>query len=509
MPIFLQDVFKKSGVPTYTFVRPSEFNNIIVALRTHGRGLIIEGPSGIGKTTCIEKALEELRLNKNVCKLSARKKDDREFIETLPSCNGIGTVIVDDFHVLSEDLKASIADYMKVLADEERVNDKLILIGINKAGDSLIQLAPDLNNRVDTIKFERNPDNKIEELIGKGEDILNISFNTKPELVVLSKGSFHIVQYLCNELCTYDGVLQDQPQLTEIRVSLSVIKEKVLDEFGRTFYNKARTFSIGSKLKREGRAPYLHLLRWLSLSDNWTIQIDDIIRQYPAQKGSILQVVDKGYLTALIKNNETLQDVIHFDANSRILTIEDPKFMFYIQNILWSKFARQVGYISITFKSKYDFALSFAGENRDIAEKLSSHLIDTDIAVFYDKNEQHRILAENVEDYLAPIYNSEARFIVPLLSTSYPKKIWTKFESDNFRQRFGEKAVIPIWFSDCVPGLFDESKKYGGMVFDVNKDVNIQVAEIVEQLARKLQDARIEEEGMLEFEHVAPESPPN
>lgn len=494
MKTFLQDVFKKSGIPTYTFVRPTEYNKIIVSLRTHGRGLIIEGPSGIGKTTGIEKALEELGLNKNVCKLSARKKDDREFIQMLTAWKGIGTVIIDDFHVLTEDLKSTLADYMKVLADEERVNDKLILIGINKAGDSLIKLAADLNNRVDTIKFERNPDTKIEELIKKGEEILKIEFNEKPELITLSKGSFHIIQYLCNELCTYDGILENQESKTSIKVSLSVIKEKVLDEFGRTFYNKARTFAIGSKLRREGRAPYLHLLYWLSLSDNWTIQIDDITRAHPELKISILQIVDKGYLEALIRNNDELQDVIHYDPNSRILTIEDPKFIFYIQNILWSKFSKQVGYISILFKSKYDFALSFAGENRDLAEKINFLLAERDIAVFYDKNEQHRILADNVEDYLAPIYSTEARFVIALLSTSYPKKIWTKFESDNFKQRFGEKAIIPIWFSDCVPGLFDESRKYGGIAFEVGGDVNLQAQEIVNQLVKRLTEERQEED---------------
>ena len=135
MKVYLEDVFKKSGIPTYTFVKPTEYNNIIVALRTKGRGIIIEGPSGIGKTTSIQKAIEELGLNKNVFKLSARKTDDKEFIKLLPECKEIGTVIIDDFHILTDDLKASIADYMKVLADEERENDKILLIGINKAGD--------------------------------------------------------------------------------------------------------------------------------------------------------------------------------------------------------------------------------------------------------------------------------------------------------------------------------------------------------------------------------------
>ena len=157
------------------------------------------------------------------------------------------------------------------------------------------------------------------------------------------------------------------------------------------------------------------------------------------------------------------KDVIHYDDQSNSLTIEDPKFLFFIRNILWNKFAEQIGFVGIEFSKPYDFALSFAGENRNLAEKINSKLLEREISVFYDKNEQHRILASNVEDYLAPIYNSEAYFILALLSKNYPKKIWTKFESEQFKQRFGENAIIPIWYSDTDTSLFDETRKYGGL----------------------------------------------
>lgn len=500
MKIYLEDVYKKSGIPTYTFVKPAEYNNIIVALRTSGRGIIIEGPSGIGKTTAIQKAIEELSLNRNVFKLSARKIEDKEFIKMLPEFKDFGTVIIDDFHVLTDDLKASIADYMKVLADEERVNDKIILIGINKAGDSLVKMAADLNNRVDTIRFERNPDEKISDLITQGEVALNISFNTKRELIELAKGSFHIAQYLCSEICTYDGILESVHEEKSVDISIEVIKQKVLEEFGRTFYNKAKSFATGTRLRREGRAPYLHLLYWISQSEDWTIQMDDIVRAYSEHKISISQIVEKGHLEGVIRDDKGIQDVIHYDSNSRILSVEDPKFMFYIRNLLWSKFSKQIGYLGFQFTSKYDFALSFAGENRNLAERINKILLENHIAVFYDKNEQSRILAENVEDYLAPIYSTEAKFVVPLLSMHFPKKIWTKFESDNFKQRFGDNSIISIWYSDCPVGMFDESKKYGGITFDIAEDIDIQAEYICKELIEKISQERIIEKTSFENE---------
>jgi hypothetical protein len=170
--------------------------------------------------------------------------------------------------------------------------------------------------------------------------------------------------------------------------------------------------------------------------------------------------------------------------------VEDPKFVYYLRNLLWTKFAEKVGYRLIEFTSEYDFALSFAGADRDVAQMLFSKLTEREISVFYDKNEQHRILAENVEDYLAPIYKSEATFVIALLGPEYPKRIWTKFESDQFRGRFGEGAVIPIWFDTAPPGLFDETARVGGLTFSRSADIENQVVEFVETLSKKIAEKK-------------------
>ena len=136
--------------------------------------------------------------------------------------------------------------------------------------------------------------------------------------------------------------------------------------------------------------------------------------------------------------------------------------------------------------------MSFAGENRDLASKINDLLLEEEISVFYDKNEQSRILAENVEEYLAPIYKSEALYVVVLLSKDYPKKIWTKFESDNFKDRFGTNSIIPIWYTDNYPGLFDETQKLGGLSFNPEGDLDEQAIKIVEIIKDKLAQLRSE-----------------
>ncbi len=467
----LEEVFRTSGLPIYTFVEPVEYNKLLVSIRTPGRGVVVEGPSGIGKTTCVLNVIEKLGLKENSLVLSGRKESDTALIEQLPSMTDIGTVIIDDFHKLSDHIKSKIADHIKSLADAGTVNNKLIVIGINKAGHSLIHFASDLTGRIDTIEFEANPDEKVAELINKGETALNIEIGIERDIAKESCGSFHIAQMLCHEICLVNSILEEQATKISLKTTVEVLKDRVLHNLYSTFFEKTKKFATGPRLRKEGRAPYLFLLHSLSKQNEWSLDIDGVLRQFPEHKGSVQQITEKGFLEDHLKRNPELLDLIYFDSATKILSIEDPKFVYFLRNLLWTKFAKQIGFKTIEFTKKYDFALSFAGRDRDVAEKIREGLAAHELQVFYDKDEQHRILAKDVEEYLAPIYRSEAAYVVVLLGPDYPKRVWTKIESEYFKQRFGEEAVIPIWFSNSPVGLFDETGRIGGLAFDRNASI--------------------------------------
>ncbi len=50
--------------------------------------------------------------------------------------------------------------------------------------------------------------------------------------------------------------------------------------------------------------------------------------------------------------------------------------------------------------------------------------------------------------------------------------------------------VVPIWFSDAPLGMFEESRKVGGLTIDVSVPISQEVERIVMVLRRKLADAR-------------------
>lgn len=486
----LDEVFKKSGVPTHTFVPPQEYNRVLAALRTPGRCIIVEGPSGIGKTSCIKKALDDLKIAESCIFLSGRKQSDIEFISQLPTMSAVGTVLIDDLHRLPPNIKKELTDYVKTLADEEDETSKIILIGINRAGQALVEYAPDVLHRIELIKFGRTNIERLHDLVMLGEQALNCKITIGDDICMEAVGSFAMAQVLCNEACLQAGLLETQQTLSKIDSSLPSVREAVLGDLNTRFFPVAREFATGKRLRREGRAPYLNLLRWLSGTEEGVLDTRAAMAQNPQLKQSVGQVIEKEHLSTLIAESDNIRQLIHYESTTQLLAIEDPKFLYFIRHIIWSAFARQVGYYSIEFDSKYDFALSFAGEDRAIAEELYRQLSALEMNVFYDKQEQYRILAKDVEEYLAPIYRSESRFVIPLLSKRYPKKIWTKFESTQFKQRLGEQAVIPIWFSDTPTGMFDETNKYGGLKLDIKKNIESEIKEIVTNLALKLQDER-------------------
>jgi hypothetical protein len=165
---------------------------------------------------------------------------------------------------------------------------------------------------------------------------MSISFrfpNIKADIIKESQGSFHLAQMLCHDTCVDAGILEEKEEQQVSTSSIEVIRERVLSDLSKTFFEKAKIFATGPRLRREGRAPYFHLLHWLASGKEWSLNVRDTIRQKPEHRGSVGQIVSKGLLADHISKNPSLQDVIHFDPETTELSVEDPKFVFYIRNL--------------------------------------------------------------------------------------------------------------------------------------------------------------------------------
>jgi hypothetical protein len=85
--------------------------------------------------------------------------------------------------------------------------------------------------------------------------------------------------------------------------------------------------------------------------------------------------------------------------------------------------------------AKYDLAISFAGEQRKIAESFARRLDSSGYSIFYDEFEQAALWGQDLTIKLGEVYSNEARFCLILVSNEYIKKAWTNIERQNALSR--------------------------------------------------------------------------
>lgn len=113
--------------------------------------------------------------------------------------------------------------------------------------------------------------------------------------------------------------------------------------------------------------------------------------------------------------------------------------------------------MSGTESYEYDVALSFAGEDRHLAEDLAHRLIHLGLRVFYDQDQQAALWGKDLYQHLQTIYRDKARFCVVFISASYIKKHWPRHELKQAQARAlieDREYILPLRIDDTqVPGM--------------------------------------------------------
>ena len=106
---------------------------------------------------------------------------------------------------------------------------------------------------------------------------------------------------------------------------------------------------------------------------------------------------------------------------------------------------------------EYDVAISFAGEDRDTAERFALILKEKGLKVFYDIWEQADLWGRDLYQHLDDVYSKRARFCVMFLSKHYAAKAWTNHELKSAQTRAFQKSdeyILPIRLDDtAIPGI--------------------------------------------------------
>ena len=117
-----------------------------------------------------------------------------------------------------------------------------------------------------------------------------------------------------------------------------------------------------------------------------------------------------------------------------------------IENTGIGKLLINKGHI-VDSKHEYDVAISFAEENRNVAEQLAGVFSQKRLRVFYDEYYKADLWGKNLYDHLSDVYKNKAIFCVVLLSKYYAKKQWTNIERQAAQARAFEENreyILPI-----------------------------------------------------------------
>jgi hypothetical protein len=449
----LEDVFVTEGVPQYTFVEPPNYVDILIDLRKPGKPVIIEGQSGTGKTTTVKRIIQDVGLE-GVTYLSARNPKDVEIVEKIILDRNQGFYVIDDFHRLPESLRERLADIAKLAAEQTDTAQlpKLVVIGINQVGSDLIQLVPDIAKRTGIHRIQPGTKAEISALIRAGSQKLNVVFADPDAIFAESSGDYWLTQQLCQTICAMARITETADAEATLPIDTPSVRTRVVGRLQAAYYPAVKEFCRGRRF-RPSNDPYFKLLRTVGSQEGSIVDLNELANALPDVRGSINNIKERR-LSVLLESKSLCRQYFYYNAETKNFAIEDPALFYFLKHLDWDRLRSDCGFRETTRDREWDVAISFAGENRELAKHIAEELEFLDIHVFLDEFYEDNYLGKAWGERFKAIFSDESDLIVCLLDHNHLKKIWPTFERDCFSGRVPDGDVIPIFLDDAVfPGI--------------------------------------------------------
>jgi hypothetical protein len=485
MKRLVEEVFVTEGVPQFTFVAPPNFTEILLDIRRLGKPVIIEGQSGTGKTTCVKKILERLGEEASTEYLTARDAVHVSSITCLADVPIAGTFVIDDFHRLPQELQKKIGDIAKVAAEcgSSRTDlPKLVLIGINQIGSDLIQLVPDIAKRTGIHRIQPGTTTQIQELINAGCKELNISFENSDVILNESRGDYWLTQQLCQSVCALNGITETNTEHRTVGIDLSILRQRVVEKLKAAYYPAVKEFCRGQRF-RPSNDPYYKLLRAVSEQESSIVDLNELANAKAEVYGSINNIKERR-ISILIMSKPMCARHFYYNSETKHFAIEDPALFYFLKHLDWTSLRSDCGFRESSKDYEFDFALSFAGENRDLARHIAESLVTLDASVFFDEHYEVNYLGKTWSKEFLRIFRSTSRLVVCLLDKHHKEKIWPTFERECFEPRMADAEVIPIFLDDTVFPVIP--KDTIGFKYTWNPEDHTWQNEVIDKIVYKL-----------------------
>jgi ferritin-like protein len=276
------DVFTPTKPAQLTFVERQALNDQLVdALMTPGKQVVVYGPTGSGKTTLLFNKLHQLypdhvtsrcttattfenlllgafdRLNpyysseaslktgrsisatleqeyfkiKSSIEAELSRETETKLTRLLPPqltaqrlaefCGAAGCCwVLEDFHKVPVSEKTKVSQVMKVFMDTavDYREVKIVAIGAVDSAREVIQYDPEMRNRVAEIAVPLMAEDELAEVLEKGASLLNIAFGgLKKEIASYSSGLAAVCHQLSLNICFAAGIYETCDQQIVIK----------------------------------------------------------------------------------------------------------------------------------------------------------------------------------------------------------------------------------------------------------------------------------------------------
>jgi hypothetical protein len=123
--------------------------------------------------------------------------------------------------------------------------------------------------------------------------------------------------------------------------------------------------------------------------------------------------------------------------------------------------------------SHFDVAISFAGTEREYAEKLATIVKRSGFSVFYDDFHPEHLWGKNLVDTFDEIFRKRARYCVIFISKEYNDRMWTNHERQSAQARAlsekGKEYILPIKVDDSELDGMPSTIGYVGLDLGIDK----------------------------------------
>lgn len=330
-------VFSTRGIPAHNFVAPPRFGQLKDFLKVSGRGLIVEGPSGIGKTVAVRKALELLRPEPAIVRLKGYDSQDLARLGDLLNTRFTGHLVIDDVMQLDRPQRKRLVEEILRIYDDNEREAKITLIDDYGTWDSLAAEFSELHNCIEVFQLQRHSDADIGKLIHDGQRESNLRFERPQQLVKAARGSPFIAQRLCEKAATNKEISVAPSEVYDVGIEMEALIEEMMLELQPRYQRRLLNFaSLDGKAAHPGAC--LALLFLLAKSPDDKLALIDAQNEYPGLAATF-SWLRQGNLAAGACD---MKGLLTYDAQPEILTLQDPRLGFYLRHLGWVEFALQM-----------------------------------------------------------------------------------------------------------------------------------------------------------------------